>query len=714
MYLLEHNSAGQPRLTEDFADCDIPKYTILSHTWGADTQEVTFQDLNNNAGSNKAGYKKIYFCGKQANRDGLRYFWYQNATKCYVYLSDVLGNDHDQINPSLQSRELAFSKSRWFTRGWTLQELIAPQSVEFFDFHEIRLGDKKSLEQQLSEITGIAVSIFRGTPLSAFGAKDKMSWTKNRQTKLPEDRAYSMLGIFDVSMPLIYGEGAEKAFQRLHDELYKHSKKRHSHELSWISDSFYSTKRLKPELGQDSSTFSRRVPELVCHELILSPEYALKIDTVSCLDDVTIKITQHTASDHRNMCRVSGPEDDEDKNVAGALTHAKEACTTMNQVHGKGFLNTPQRRKYLASLKFDEINDHRETIKVAHDETCQWLLDTSEYRDWLEVEKFTEHHGSFWIKGNPATGKSTIMKFVYENAMKTITDTTIIAFFFNARGQDLEKSGLGMYRSLLVQLLESLPELQYAFDSLKPRSEDAGSSRPWDIETVRALFGMAVKGLGQHSLICFIDALDECEDSEARAVVEFFEYLGEFAVSSHTRFLVCFSSRPYPEITVGKCIQLELENRDGHRQDIASYLNSKLKVRRSKDVDRIKKVILEKASGIFLWVKLVVDILNEEYRNRRILTLQKRLNEIPEGLEDLFSEILTRDCRNIDEMILCLQLILYAKRPLRCEELYFAHYAGNDSESLTPWNHEQVTRQDMERFVRTFSKGLASVKKYKN
>ena len=127
MRLLQRNSAGKLCLTEDFVGDNIPRYAILSHTWGADAEEVTFQDLVNGTGRDKSGYKKIYFCETQAKRDGLQYFWldtccidktssaeleevinsmfrwYRNASKCYVYLSDVSTNDHNQVDLSLQS-----------------------------------------------------------------------------------------------------------------------------------------------------------------------------------------------------------------------------------------------------------------------------------------------------------------------------------------------------------------------------------------------------------------------------------------------------------------------------------------------------------------------------------------------------------------------------------------------------------------------------------
>jgi hypothetical protein len=253
MRLLERNRADKFILTKDFVGNDeIPPYAILSHTW-REGEEITFEDLANDTGKDKPGYQKLRFCGERAKHDGLQYFWadtccinkanftelsqaiqsmfcwYQNAAKCYVYLSGVSTTKRkasDQFSEF--TWQSAFRESRWFKRGWTLQELLAPGSVEFFSREHKRLGDKRSLELQIHEITEIAVPALRGTPLSQFGIDERFSWAKTRQTKLEEDEAYSLLGIFDAHMPLIYGEGRESAFRRLREEVDRPSKCGHT------------------------------------------------------------------------------------------------------------------------------------------------------------------------------------------------------------------------------------------------------------------------------------------------------------------------------------------------------------------------------------------------------------------------------------------------------------------------------------------------------
>ena len=244
MRLLICNNNGRFSL-KNFGD-DAPRYAILSHTWGADAEEVTFRDLIDCTGKSKAGYDKIRFCGARAMQDGIKYFWidtccidksnstelteainsmfcwYHNAATCYVYLSDVSTTKRKASNqPSEFSWESAFRASKWFTRGWTLQELLAPGVVEFFSRDGKRLGDKRSLEQQVHEITGVTISALRGAPLSHFGVDERLSWAEHRQTTRGEDKAYSLFGIFDIQLPLLYGEGRDKAFKRLLEEIYK-------------------------------------------------------------------------------------------------------------------------------------------------------------------------------------------------------------------------------------------------------------------------------------------------------------------------------------------------------------------------------------------------------------------------------------------------------------------------------------------------------------
>ncbi|KAF4632474.1 hypothetical protein G7Y89_g5651 [Cudoniella acicularis] len=232
-------------------------------------------------------------------------------------------------------------------------------------------------------------------------------------------------------------------------------------------------------------------------------------DMTSCLSDPGIEIAQHIASNHMDMCRFHGLNDVEYQKVAGALERIQK-CILKKPLLGLNVVySAEQRQNFMESLKFDQINTHEATIKKAHSKTCEWILSKPGYKDWLDFNKVAENHGFLWIKGKPGTGKSTIMKFAHGNAKRTLTDIIVISFFFNAHGENLEKSTCGMYRSLLFQLLAKLPELQNLFDIALPNASIAGDYYNWDIETVKDLFGCAIESLGQRRLTCFMDALDE-------------------------------------------------------------------------------------------------------------------------------------------------------------------------------------------------------------
>lgn len=243
-----------------FSD-EVPAYAILSHTWGA--EEISYQDMLHSRSStdevvrSKRGFHKIEMSCQRARRDGYWYIWidtccidktssaelseainsmftwYQRAGICYAYLEDVSGSfaalpdlaDGNSLsNPEerqLMRSEFAFS--RWFTRGWTLQELISPAEVKFYNRSYGFIGSKRSLAYLINRITGIDEGLLLGEqPIQAFCIARKMSWAAKRRTTREEDIAYSLLGIFDVNMPLLYGEGT-RAYRRLQEEIIKQS-----------------------------------------------------------------------------------------------------------------------------------------------------------------------------------------------------------------------------------------------------------------------------------------------------------------------------------------------------------------------------------------------------------------------------------------------------------------------------------------------------------
>lgn len=379
-----------------------------------------------------------------------------------------------------------------------------------------------------------------------------------------------------------------------------------------------------------------------------------------------------------------------------------QASTSLRPVPGPSDLGTRQTR--LDALNFELLDARHATIKKTHTGTCKWLFSESEYLDWQDEQKLHEHHGFLWIKGKPGAGKSAIMKFAYSEAQARSKNSAVISYFFNARGERLEKSTCGMYRSLLFQLLSKVPRLQVVLDG-----SNLGNDAISNTETLQSLFRLAIEKLDDRPLICFVDALDECEDSEdqVREMVNFFEDLGEHTVEKGIRFLVCFSSRHYPHITINKSVELILEVQQGHTEDITKYIQSNLKAGKSERVDKLKTEVQEKSQGVFLWVVLVVPMLQKAWDRGKVKSLRECLQSIPDDLSKLFKDILCRDTEDMQELVLCLKWVLYAGRPLRPEELYFGILSGTNPESLTPWEPGDDPPELINRFILSSSKGLA-------
>jgi len=246
---------------EEFFDDSIPPYAILSHRWGK--EEVSLQEwmsADRGAIEAKEGYNKIVRACQLALSQGYEYVWadtncidktssaelseainsmfhwYRASHVCYAYLGDV---DKRSATETIH----LIKQSCWFTRGWTLQELVAPVRIEFYSRDWQCLGTKDSLVGILSDITGIqpeylshkhrgkwyvtgdwreymAQELFHAVPLQQASIATRLSWLARRTTTRIEDMAYCMLGILDINMPLLYGEG-RRAFKRLQEEVIK-------------------------------------------------------------------------------------------------------------------------------------------------------------------------------------------------------------------------------------------------------------------------------------------------------------------------------------------------------------------------------------------------------------------------------------------------------------------------------------------------------------
>lgn len=361
-----------------------------------------------------------------------------------------------------------------------------------------------------------------------------------------------------------------------------------------------------------------------------------------------------------------------------------------------------QRREFLQALRFDVMDSRLATIGLAHADTCTWIAEAPEYVRWRDESCLPEHHGVLWIKGNPGCGKSTLMKYALDIAQERDDGNIIASFFFNARGQPLEKSAEGMYRSLLRQVLSKLPHLYSDRSHIKQQT--------WVVETLQTMLQTSVLALKpEERLVLYIDALDECVQDEVRDVVGNFEELVDLAVSRGLRFSICFSSRHYPHITMHKFEELKLDDQTEHLDDIVKYVHSnvsRLDVPISAKV-KIEADIKRRSSGIFLWAVLVIKILKEKRDNGAPLSeLMSSLAVVPDKLGSLFTSILAHCDKGTTTAF---HWLLYTKIWLSPTQLYFAIKTSTNQLSTGEWDRDDADIETIGRFITRSTRGLVEV-----
>lgn len=215
-------------------------------------------------------------------------------------------------------------------------------------------------------------------------------------------------------------------------------------------------------------------------------------------------------------------------------------------------LSLDQKKELFNSLRFSQLDGRLQNLRQAELKTCAWIKQRKTYREWLDSDSLHANNGFFWIKGNPGTGKSIAMKYLYQSLKprKARTNRLVISFFFNARGEDSEKSILGMYRSLLYNLLDKESSLLEALNHCQRSGYHNILETGWKLEILKEVFAEAVALLckGRKRVYCFVDALDECPIAEVRDMIN---HLKRLVASTESQFFrVCFSSRHYPQISI--------------------------------------------------------------------------------------------------------------------------------------------------------------------
>ncbi|CAD6589643.1 MAG: hypothetical protein ASARMPREDX12_003913 [Alectoria sarmentosa] len=365
----------------------------------------------------------------------------------------------------------------------------------------------------------------------------------------------------------------------------------------------------------------------------------------------------------------------------------------------------------LQSLFFPEMNIRRYDIADPSTTTCTWLSEHHTYLKW-----FREHHGLLWIKGNPGAGKSTLVKYTYEAAERNRNETSIFAsFFFHGRGALIQKNPLGLFRSLLHQLAQQIPDLSETLTSLyKKKCETEGNFGKdwnWHEKELRDFFSSYFPNLAEvYKVRIYIDALDECGEDVAIDLVEFFAlFTGSFGV--------CFSCRHYPLVALEYGLEVSVEHQN--TRDIEVYIKNSImsKIKDRKLAEEIRDAITKRSSGIFQWVVLVTgNVLKMCMKGKSRACILRSIAESPIGLKALYRDLLSSiKEEDLPQTLRLMQWVCFAERPLKMAELRFAMVVHPESPctsirqcQATPEYVE--TDMQMARNVCDLSKGLIEVR----
>ena len=371
---------------------------------------------------------------------------------------------------------------------------------------------------------------------------------------------------------------------------------------------------------------------------------------------------------------------------------------------------TPDQQACLQSLHFTEMYWRRNDIVDPAPATCAWILDHTRYHKWLD-----QRHGLLWIKGNPGSGKSTVLKHVLETAEREPKQKFILAsFFFNGRGAPIQRNVLGLFRSLLHQILQQnralLSDLTSLYNNKSETEGQYGIDWTWNENQLQSFFKSNVVHTARtHKMRIYIDALDECGQDTALDLVEFFRCFAD-------PISICFSCRHYPFVALEGGDEVRVE--DENKQDINIYVQNLLEAHiQSADVaEAIRDEVASRSRGNFQWVVLVMLRVLKLYKSRKsMVTILAMIRRIPAKLSELYTDILEGiEGHERAQSLHFMQWICFAFRPLTLTELRFALAVTADTsyKSIQQCQSSESyveTDEDMKLRICDLSTGLAEV-----
>ena len=373
----------------------------------------------------------------------------------------------------------------------------------------------------------------------------------------------------------------------------------------------------------------------------------------------------------------------------------------------------------LQSLHFPEMNSRKNDIADPTETTYGWLSKHQKYQEWL-----LRRRGMLWIKGKPGAGKSTLLRYALASMEKQQPrDRSIVAsFFFHGRGALIQRSPLGLFKSLLHQILQHVPRLLIAFHSLFKKKCDAeggfGQNWDWQDRDLQDFFKHHVLDAAKIcQIILYIDALDECGQENATKLVDFFRVLSS-SNSEDASLRICFSCRHYPLISLNDGFEICVEEENHH--DIEIYTQDVIERHiQSKDhAQEVQREIVSRSSGNFQWVVLVVPRALRSYNKGRYKGMKKILQATPIELHELYESLLKEvDLEDLPSTLQLMQWICFALSPLSIKELRYATIVDVDTpyESIKECQETEEyaeTDEEMEKRILDLSKGLAEIKEH--
>ncbi|KAL8369289.1 hypothetical protein RB599_010557 [Gaeumannomyces hyphopodioides] len=366
----------------------------------------------------------------------------------------------------------------------------------------------------------------------------------------------------------------------------------------------------------------------------------------------------------------------------------------------------------LKSLGFPQLHNRSHDIDRAVTGTCEWLLGHKTYRSWAACDR-----GLLWIKGKPGSGKSTLLKYALDNgAIFSAGKTTLVlSFFFHGRGHELQRTPLGLYRSLFHQALsqvpDALPDLIDAFEKNRKEFGQPGEKWQWHPNELRRLFELSLpKVLKTRPVWLFIDALDECGEQNAIGLIEWFQSLLQSSPSLGLQLRVCFTCRHYPILALEDgAFEICLEHQN--REDISTYVRSQLSTFSKRTSPTIPALITARAQGVFMWARLVVkQALGLERDGEPLGVIEAAIRSIPEDLDALYRTLLQSMGSGSLKLI---QWICFSTRPLTTDELQWAMAVDPNGthKSLDECQRSDdfITNDKIDRRIKTLSRGLAEI-----